>query len=203
MALQKDLLSVLAKWTAARGKPNMPCLDVSETLLKIVYNYFISWSKEKGGDWEEEKFVIVKQLESTGILGQYFRCVTQLHDDKDLRFEKYLKILDLVMHCIALMSKQLSDTAPTGVILHDILVGEDGHKGHRNEAVVARLRSIGNFASLSNEKRMTIGGCSILSCQGCGKASVTADFQNSLLRCRYVNNVVALMMWQGHCLCSP
>jgi hypothetical protein len=186
IAMEKDadLLAVLAKFYAARGKPNMPCADVTEAMLKIVINCHGALSND---GWEQEK--IFKKLESTGILGQVFRCYT-LPSTRPNDIQNNFSVLDAVMQCSVLVKRKLKPGQPTGDILAAVIAGKDGYTRSRNQAVMNRLQNLQKMCSMSNEKvgALSPGGKELgrTTCRKCNKRSITSEFGSSHLVCRYV-----------------
>lgn len=179
------LLSILAAFVADRlKKPDLRYPDICESIIGVVVNC-ISTSSMNGltGGQELEKDKIMKQLESTGLLAQFLRCITvPIPDQKPDQFIASMSVLDNLLGCTGLAKKKLIENTPTGAILQDILDGKDGYSGRRNEQVMIRLRNISKLASMSNE---SIAKCQqARCCSNCGKASASADFQNSLKTCR-------------------
>jgi hypothetical protein len=76
--LSSDLLNILASFCAARQDTDMPCPMVTETILSIANNFGVTLSI---ADWEREK--VFKLLESSGLLAQVLRCITQRSPDSD------------------------------------------------------------------------------------------------------------------------
>lgn len=77
--LSSDLLNILASFCAARQNTDMPLRPmVTETILSIANNFGVTLSI---ADWEREK--VFKLLESSGLLAQVLRCITQRSPDSD------------------------------------------------------------------------------------------------------------------------
>jgi hypothetical protein len=131
--------------------------------------------------WDQE--TIFKILEATGILGQVFRCITQPPYPSEV--QNHLIMMDNIMQCPVLVKKKLKPGQPTGDILANVIAGKDGYKGSRDKATMIRLENLQKMCSLFNEKQ-TAGK----SCRNCNKGTIYMEFQNSLLVCRYVYDVL-------------
>lgn len=179
--LESNLLETLARLCAAREKTEMPCPDVTESILSIVNNFRVTLYLK---DWEKEK--IFKLVESTGMLAQVLRCITQPSTDPGA-LDGHLKMMDELMECQALVRKKLKPGQSTGDVLEEVLSGKSGFKGRRDPSVVMRLRNLQKMASVFNEKVVSNPGGKIgRVCRYCNKADLSEEFQESLLVCRHV-----------------
>ena len=106
---------------------------VTETILSIVNNFRVTLSI---ADWEREK--IFKVLESSGLLAQVLRCITQPSPDPDA-IVAHLVMMDELMACQSLVRKKLKPGQPTGDVLASVIAGNNGYKGTRDERVMTRL----------------------------------------------------------------
>jgi len=179
--IESDLLSTLASLCAGRVGTDMPCPDVTETILSLVNNFRVTLFF--AADWEKEK--IFKQLENSGMLAQVLRCITQPSADPDV-LTNHLIMMDDLMQCQSLVRKKLKPGQATGDVLAEVIDGKNGYKGRRDDRVVMRLRNLQKMTTMTNEARVSPNdrqGTGNI-CRFCNRAELSEEFQASLLACR-------------------
>lgn len=136
--LDGGFYSAMAQLVAARKCPGMPCPCVSDLIVSVVC-VFHHTMVEHG----EKQKIILERLESSGLLCQYFRCITMQDSDNGV------EVLDCLAQCPTLVQKRISRGTATGDALLAILAGEDGCRQHRNAAVLTRFENLAKMADLT------------------------------------------------------
>lgn len=211
----KNMLQVLAEFCAA-AKPvphQLPAPKVAHTIVSIANNVRLSLVGQ-GTDEDEEK--VFKLLESTGLLGQVIRCLTQPGPDgSGAPSPGHVNFLDRLSRCAEFVRKRMAPGTPTGEILAQVVGQRDACTGNdRPAAVMARLENLHRLASVSHSAHMNTRNLPVRGqlkfCRNCNKSEPTQEFQRSLKQCSrckqafYCSRECQVADWKDHkTTCQP
>jgi hypothetical protein len=191
LMLNSDGLTVIASLVARdeQGKPTMPDPEVTETILMITNNCFLTMEGMSESAQASKKDMLM-DLERTGLLAQTLRCLTAPVQHGSI--VKYLKVLDSIEQDTRLLKKKFTSGKKTGDILEGLLSGKDGWKGRRanphHERVMKRLVALNKLAIMTNQKSWKPEENTELGrlCRHCAKTGLelkNEDAEKRLLAC--------------------
>lgn len=152
------LPKALADFCAARAPPDMPPSKVCDNICCICVN--LAFFLPQNGVGSDKVF---KCLESSGLLAQVLRCLTQPSTQSQLMSGKHQFLDSLLSHC--LRKKKLRKGTGTEDILAAILDKRDGHTGERSPEIMARLETHNKLLELAAMNMEPLRGI----CGLCGK----------------------------------
>lgn len=147
VALSRGTLNALAELFAARKAPDMPDDQSAELLCAIFSNACITLRRSFfTGDYNLAQEAIMKKLESAGLLAQFIRCSTVPNVWKQFDKDNTYQICVNLISCQVLIRKKFRRGKPCGDIVHNVLMGKDGHTCHRDQTVLNHLKTIQQLA---------------------------------------------------------